>query len=489
MPVQRYNSRKIIKTSDIDTTSGINVNPGPYVGIVKNNVDVLRYGRLQVYIPVIGGPNPDDPTSWINCCYASPFFGHTNMLSTDQSSGYDRVSQGYGFWMVPPDPGVQVLIIFANGDINLAYWIACVPEPFRHHMVPALGSRTQTAVNLGLASAATRAAAAARPAGQYPSSEVNIQDQRATDVSRFYSDPQHRAIHEDVYRRLLVQGLDVDTVRGTITSSSQRESPSNVFGFSSPGRLIKDLAAEPNAETLARQGDITAWANDGTRGRRGGHSLVFDDGDILGRDMLVRLRTARGHQILMHDTEDLIYISSANGRTWIELSADGQVQIYAANSISLRTQRDFNVHADGNINLNAGGSIRLHGSAAIKAESADITALSKGGMSLQADSSLTLKSEGILALQSGAAMGMTAGGAMDLMGATIGFNTAQGPQASGVAPLPQISHADTTLQGPVYVSATGAITSINPVVPTHEPYPGHPAPKTSSQRASIIKGE
>lgn len=495
MPTERYNSRKIVKSSDISATAGINTNNGPFVGIVKNNVDLLRSGRLQVYIPAIGGPDPDNPSYWTDCSYASPFFGHTNLLSPTSSTSYDQVRQSYGFWMVPPDLGVRVLVIFADGDMSLAYWFACIPEPFVNQMVPAIGARESGKIDLGATSPAVREAAAARgQVSSYPSAEINIKQsnsvgsgQQSAKLDRFYSE--RRALHEDIYKRLLTQGLDADIVRGAITSSSQRESPSNVIGFSSPGRPVRDIATRPDAENLIRTGtDLNQYLNDGKKGRRGGHSLVLDDGDILGRDMLVRLRTARGHQILLHDTEDLIYISSANGRTWIELSADGQVQIYAANSISLRTQRDFNVHADGDINLNAGGSFKLYAGASASIESASIKAKSTGALNLHSAGALTLKSDGTVGIESTAALGLTAGAPMDLWAPNIGINSNRGPGGESVSALPKNSLPDTAQSGPIYKSSPGALESINSVVPTHEPYAGHPAPKSAAERAGIVGG-
>ena len=44
---------------------------------------------------------------------------------------------------------------------------------------------------------------------------------------------------------------------------------------------------------------------------------------------LVRLRTRTGHQILMHNSEDLIYIGNAKGTTWIEMTANGKIDIFA----------------------------------------------------------------------------------------------------------------------------------------------------------------
>lgn len=486
MPTEKYNSRKIIKTSDLGTMPGINNNSGPYVGIVKNNVDLLRSGRLQVYIPVIGGPDPDNPKSWIDCSYASPFFGHANLLSPTDSAAYDQVRQSYGFWMVPPDLGVRVLIIFADGDPNLAYWFACIPEPFVNHMVPAIGSRSPDRVDLQQATSEVKNIAQSRSTKTaYPTSEVNVRGN--VDLASFYDGK--RAIHEDMYKRLVAQGLDQDTVRGTVSSSSQRESPSNVMGFSSPGRPVKDIAAQANAESLLASGNgLEQYTGDGKKGRRGGHSLVFDDGDILGRDMLVRLRTARGHQILLHDTEDLIYISSANGKTWVELSADGQVQIYAAGSVSVRTEQDFNLHADGNINFNAGKNLNIHAKQDIKVESSSINARANGALNLHATGDLALKADGKIGIESVQNLGVTSAARVDLYASGIGLNSVKGPPGVTVQPLPKNRLPDSILQGRVYNSVPGQIETISPTAPTHEPYAGHPAAKSGSDRANIIRG-
>lgn len=36
---------------------------------------------------------------------------------------------------------------------------------------------------------------------------------------------------------------------------------------------------------------------------------------------LFRIRTRTGHQILLHNSEDLVYIANANGTAWIEMTA------------------------------------------------------------------------------------------------------------------------------------------------------------------------
>ena len=49
----------------------------------------------------------------------------------------------------------------------------------------------------------------------------------------------------------------------------------------------------------------------------------MDDGATLGEDQLMRLRTASGHQLLLHDTNNTIYVGHADGTSWIEMTPDG----------------------------------------------------------------------------------------------------------------------------------------------------------------------
>jgi len=51
----RIKSKKIPDWANRANTSAARLDPGPYIGIVKNNFDNTRSGRLQVWIPDLGG--------------------------------------------------------------------------------------------------------------------------------------------------------------------------------------------------------------------------------------------------------------------------------------------------------------------------------------------------------------------------------------------------------------------------------------------------
>jgi uncharacterized protein (DUF2345 family) len=74
---------------------------------------------------------------------------------------------------------------------------------------------------------------------------------------------------------------------------------------------------------------------------------------------LVRIRTRTGHQILLHNSEDLIYIGNSRGTAWIELSSDGKIDIFAEDSISVHTKNDFNLYSDRDINIEAGRNLNI----------------------------------------------------------------------------------------------------------------------------------
>jgi hypothetical protein len=364
MAIDNRIGTKVIKNLRMGDAPGINVSPYPYIGVVKNNLDPTRCGRVQVFIPEFGG-NPDEPSNWRTVSYASPFMGYTSteLQQTDNPStaeSFGGVSHTYGMWMVPPDIGIEVIVIFVAGDPARGYWLACVNSKLSRHMLPAMAGST----NVNIDNASREAKLSYQTGNQAPVVEFNESKIDNNTNPNFYNIP--KPIHEVQYSRLKQQGLDNDTIRGTISSSSQRETPSHVFGISTPGRPTNDPADDPLYVSKLNAGTLTEDYYR-VKSRKGGHTFVMDDGSVLGLDQLVRLRTAAGHQILMHDTEQTIYISNAHGNSWVELSKDGSINIYSKSGFNLRSEGNVNIHSDQNINFNAVGNIYMNKAANLSA--------------------------------------------------------------------------------------------------------------------------
>ena len=209
-------------------------------------------------------------------------------------------------------------------------------------------------------------------------------------------------------------------------------------------------------------------------GRRGGHSLVMDDGALDGSDNLVRIRTSKGHQITMSDDGNCFYICHANGQTWVELGQEGTLDVYSTNSINMRTEGTINLHADKDVNIYAGGSMNLKSKTSTSVQSdGDADLGSKGKLSLYGKGSMAIKSGGSLAIKS--TLGSwSAGGVLTLSGTLLLLNSGPGLPASTPKGITKYLQPNTEFNASTgwQVSPTGT-ESIVTRAPTHEPYPYH----------------
>ena len=341
------------------TSGGISAENGPYIAEVMNNIDPTRSGRIQVYIEKFGKLDKDDSTGWRTLSYLSPFYGLTEHSGSNNDIGTDPGnSHSYGMWFTPPDLGIRVLCFFVNGDPNYGYYIGCVPIPGLTHMVPGIaGSRIENDTE--------------DPADDpiWPTTEINDENIEISEDPQFYN--REKPIHSSIKATMDQQGVVNDTIRGPISSSSQRESPSNAYGITTPGRPVFNAGKDAWDDTI-KEGLLNGtFTTDDLKviSRRGGHSFVMDDGDLEGNNQLIRIRTSKGHQITMSDDGDSFYISHANGQTWIELGKEGTVDVYSTNSVNVRTEGSINLHADDDINMYAGRSVNIKGETSINAES------------------------------------------------------------------------------------------------------------------------
>jgi hypothetical protein len=346
---------------DVRAATGVGSNnPGPYLAKIVSFIDPAYMGNLEVQLLRDVGNNERKDGELHQVRYMSPFMGYTEPEFNTEELDYNNSQKSYGMWMIPPDVGSIVMVIFVEGDAKRGYWIGCVhnaQNPGVNFMTPGYASTTYNDEDVKK---------------RLPVAEYNF---KAIDICPADLTKTKKAIHpfKDILEK---QGLLLDDIRGITTSSARREWPSAVFGISTPGPIDKQNGAK-KFKTGKKNKEATTFVS-----RLGGSSFVMDDGDdkflrkkpaseappeymsvegqetggdvTLPHNELIRLRTRTGHQILLHNTEDLIYIGNARGTSWIEMSSNGKIDIYAEDSISIHTKNDLNFYADRDINMECG---------------------------------------------------------------------------------------------------------------------------------------
>jgi hypothetical protein len=397
-----------------------------YVGFVKNNVDIQRMGRLEVYVPELS-TDPDDKSQWIIASYASPFAGATDPNKLVEGSQTEAGTQtSYGFWMIPPDLNNEVLILFVNGDTSKCVWFACLYQQNMNHMVPGIAS------DISFTEGENQVLP---PVTEYNKADTSINAQKPI-----------RPRFEDLHNGLLKQGLYSDFERGPTSSSARREAASKVFGFNTP---------------------------------RANQVYVDDDPE----NEFIRLRTRSGTQVLVHETNGYVYINSGSGNSWIEVSDDG-IDIYSKGSISMRAEQDFNVRADRNINFDAGQDINLAAGKNINNYAGqDINEKAGKNVNQLAGADINIKGIGkanILA----EGLHMKASGSFNQQAGTINQKAGSinrdgrikdnGGGAASAGSAKDASQTKTVAQADV---PSGQVDTIVSRMPTHEPFALHPKSK------------
>lgn len=440
----------------------------PMLGIVKDIVDPTRSGRIRVYISALGG-DPENEKSWTPVLYMSPFFGATDTSGGNKDYGSFKANPAsYGMWASPPDIGTIVICLFVNGDPNFGFYIGSIPDAEAMRMVPAIGANfsDQSEKVIFNNNEATKYGGATR----VPVTNMNTNNSGETESSTFLVAP--KPVHSFQASIMFQQGILRDPIRGPISSSAQRESPSRVgWGVSTPGRPIyqggytdEDIA---DVATNAKQKEGLKIVS-----RRGGHSIVMDDGDLIGQDNLVRIRTSQGHQILMSDDGQTLMILHSNGQSYIELGKEGTIDMYSTNSVNIRTQGDLNLHADNDININATKKLNIHADEININSDNKITQKAGNDYIVSTQGKHTHKVNGAMSMASSGQASFASGSTTFINGNVINLNTG----STSVVPadvelIPLIAQTDTLFSKEKgWSPAPGKLLTIVSRAPAHAPW-------------------
>ncbi len=316
-------------------------------GIVVDTSDPQEMGRMKVWCPSIDGPDYNMKTlPWV--LYVTPMAGQAHNMPGGGNRGESSGPVSYGMWSVPK-VGAHVLIGFLYGDHNQRVYMGSF---FRDH--------------------ANRSLPAGRNSDAGPVSDsLEAIEPSASNLKAQFQNSLTDSIAKTrgVYERQVAQAANEKTdAEGYSTRNDEAYGAGDLdpqtYCWTTPGRNV----------------------------------ILMQDDPRFAR---VRIRTASGEQIILDDANERIYISTANGNSWVELDRDGHVHVYAAASVSMSAGGDFNVQARGSVNISAGGNINLAaGGSARMSACSDVSLSGDGGVNLTAGSDFNILAAGQL-LQTG----------------------------------------------------------------------------------------
>lgn len=309
-------------------------------GIVVDTNDPLQMGRVKICVPGLDGDDYRiENIPWAT--HLTPFGGNTR----EYPAGPEDTKTGlmsYGLF-VPPKLKALVVCGFLYGDTNRRIYIGSYWRDQGNRSMPVGRNRS----DLG-------------------TTPVNDQ-----------LDPV-----EPQNTNLIVQfqgntAASEAQTRGAYERSTGSDDPKD----GSQGYGIDRI--EPVDEKGVRQLDPQTYALT-TPGR---HSLLFQDLPEVGR---VRIVSASGHQIILDDANERIYVSTGHGKSWFEMDKDGRIHVYGADSLSMSSGGDFNVSAKGSINMSAGADVNIGAGASLKLAGCAATSISGAGVNLESSASFNI---------------------------------------------------------------------------------------------------
>jgi hypothetical protein len=389
-------------------------------GLVVDTNDPQQMGRLRVWCPSIDGEN-NQPENLPWARYVSPLAGQTVDYPVD---GVENTGPAaYGFWAIPKQ-GATVIVGFLHGDRNQRFYLGSFFPDHGNRSLP-IGRNSDGAPTTD--------------------SYEDLQPLKSNLETQFgdLSSPQARS--RGAYERQVAQALtDKDGTEGY--QKSQKEN------------TAVDKQYDPQTYCLT------------TPGR---HSIIMQDHPETSR---LRIKTARGHQMIMDDANERIYVSTAKGNTWLELDEDGHVHVYAGADISMSTAGDFNVTAKGSFNVQAAGDINMAASGHTYISACKDMSMNAGDQlftasgadtHIKSGASLYQSSASNLHIKAGSATYVTGGSTIQLNGGGSIIQTAGAIHLNG----PGATAATDATEGPCPTDPS--------IVPNHEPWE---RPATSGTR-------
>lgn len=400
------------------------------IGTVVDTNDPQQMGRIRVVCPQWGDRLDTDVSDLPWAVYCTPFGGQTSVGSRGPGIQSSEGGIAYGMWAIPK-VGAQALVMCIDADPRHRVYIGCVYDQLTAHTLP--HGRFMYDDHPALEKKGNDAA----PFGPLTSREKTINPLYENMRQAFGNKSEPNYEWRSRAADHTASAVDVSHLDHTRSSAPDDKDIAFDNWHSTQG--YQSSRIDPNAITAqSKNTDSMVYSITSP----GFHAISMDDRQ---ENCRVRLRTTSGHQIIMDDTNERIYIATAQGNNWIELDQDGNIDMFTTNKVNVRAQRDINFTSDETIRFHAQKGIHMYSGADIRMQSATDTHMKVGSnlrigvgsaAMVQAGSTVDITAGGDMKLTTSGALNLLASGNILETGAQIHLNGPTAAQASPPADQP-----------------------------------------------------
>ena len=307
-----------MKTKQLEAFNQVNTEINyatPTTGWVVDVADPQQRHRVRVIVPKWNEQfsTKVEDLPWAQCC--SPLFGIQHGAQRGPNGEYTYGGVGFGL-LLPPQVGMLVEVYCLDGDPECRMYRGAIVTS--DAMVSHGNGKFVTEQSSELPDFKSSY-------GPLSTTENLIQP-LASNLQRAFNYDPSKINYEWVTRA-------ADYSPSAVTPDNFNNSITDIPNDDSDG-----YATTRSSKTPTVMGFVTP----------GFHAFTADDRP---ENCRIRLRSTCGKQILLDDTNERIYISTASGSVWIELDEAGNLDIHADRRVSIHSTKDINLTSDGNVNI------------------------------------------------------------------------------------------------------------------------------------------
>jgi len=376
------------------------------VGTVVDTNDPQQQGRLRVSCPKWGDTNDTKIVNIPWASYVSPFGGILTRGTRGPEEATTTGPVAYGMWAIPK-VGSLVVCMLIDGDANHRVWVGSIHPDHMAHTLP-MGRFLDGGVNGPLSSS------------ESPIEPLSTNMKEAFQQQTSSPEWQTRAAENQA------ASIGNTVINKVVSSQADDRSTDSRKGYQK-SRIRGDLVFDETDGNFDSQ--VYSITTPGM------HTILMDDSLKNGK---IRFRTTSGNQIIMDDTNERIYVSTPEGKNWVEMDRAGNVDVYSdrrmsfhalkgfnfttegefrisAGSFHLRTQTETRIHADTNFELRAGSNVDVQMGSHLSIDvGSDIDIGTVGHFNITVGTAFNLATGTTLYMQSTSAFSVDAGTTLNL---------------------------------------------------------------------------